>query len=103
VQIIGKSARPRVQKNIVDINTAFGVDYNHQRRARQDTASYMRLLHRRNRIAKTKSCIFYAFQDNCSSHVAAAKRMDFQGSIERVFKFENLVLIFFLANATSDC
>jgi hypothetical protein len=103
VQIIGKSARPRVQKNTADINTAFGVDYNHQRRARQDTASYMRLLHRRNRIAKTKSCIFYVLQDNCSSHVAAAKIMDLQGSIQGVFKFENLVLIFFLANATNDC
>lgn len=103
VQIIGKSARPRALKNVPDINHAFGVHYDSQSKAWQDTSSYLRLLHRINRIAKNDSRTFYILQDNCSSHIAAAKILDPHGSADSIFSFEHLVLIFFPPNATSDC
>ena len=103
VKIIGKSSRPRALKNVPNINMAFDVEYDFQSKAWQDTSSYMRLLHRINKTAKQRSCTFFILQDNCSSHIAAAKILDPTGSAQSVFKFENLVLIFFPPNATSDC
>jgi hypothetical protein len=102
-QVIAKSARPRALKNIPDISKAFGIIYDHQAKAWQDTSSYMRLLHTYNKIAKQRNSIFYILQDNCSSHVCAAKIFDPTGSQETLFKYQNLCIIFFPPNATSNC
>lgn len=102
-QVITKSARPRALKGIPDISKAFGIIYDHQAKAWQDTSSYMRLLHKYNKIAKDRHCIFYVLQDNCSSHVCASKILDPSGSTESFFRFENLCIIFFPPNATSEC
>ena len=63
----------------------------------------MHLLHKYNRIAKNHSLIFYILQDNCSSHVCAAKILDPSGSQETLFRYQTLCIICFPPNATSDC
>jgi DDE superfamily endonuclease len=90
-------------KNISDISKVIGIIYDHQVKAWQDTSSYMRLLHNYNRIAKNRSLIFYILQDNCSSHVCAAKIFHPSGSPETLFMYQNLCIICFPPNATFDC
>lgn len=102
LQVIGKSKNPRAMKGI-DINAVFGVHYEHQSKAWQDGGSMMRLFHRINRIARRRKSILYLLLDNCSSHVWAAKMLDPNGSQDSCFKFDQIVIIFFPPNATSDC
>jgi DDE superfamily endonuclease len=102
-QVMTKSACPCALKNIPDISKAFGIIYDHQAKAWQDTSSYMCLLHKYNRIAKNCCLIFYILQDNCSSHVCVAKILDPSGSPETLFLYQNLCIICFPPNATSDC
>ena len=103
MQVIAKSACPCDLENIPDISKAFGIINDHQAKAWQDTSSYKHLLHKYNRIAKNSNLIFYIHQDNCSVHVCAAKIFDPSGSPEMLFRYQNLCIIIFPQNATSDC
>lgn len=102
-KFITKSASPHALKGILDISKAFRIIYDHQAKAWQDTSSYMCLLHKYNKLAKNRNCIFYILQDNCFSHVCAFKILDPSGSTKSFFRFENLCMIFIRPNATSEC
>jgi DDE superfamily endonuclease len=103
MQVITKSACPHALKNNLDISKAFGIIYDYQAKAWQDALSYMCLLHKYIRIAKNCNLIIYILQDNCSSHVFVGKMLDPSGSPEMLFWYQNLCIIYFPTNATSNC
>lgn len=62
IQVSTKSARPRALKalkHIPDISKTFGIIYDHQPKVWQYTSSYMRLLHKYNKIVKNRNVVFY--------------------------------------------
>jgi hypothetical protein len=100
--VIGKSKCPRALKGI-DILDVFNISYQNQSKAWQDGSTMMGLLHRINRAAQARKKTFYILLDNCSSHIFAAKTFGPDDLPESEFRFDNLKIVFFPPNATSDC
>jgi len=102
MQVISKAKCPRVLKG-TNIDEHFNIQYEGQKNAWQDGSTMLRLLHRINRAARTKTLNFYILLDNCSSHLYAAKILDPNGSQNECFRYGNLVLVFLPPCSTSEC
>ena len=63
----------------------------------------LQLFHQIAGVAQSCKSEFYFLLDKCSSHVWAAKILLPEGSQETYFETANLVMVFFLLNATSNC
>ena len=63
----------------------------------------MKLCHILSRIARDRGVTFYLIVDNASSHVLGAFLLDPNGSVDTMFQFQNLTILFLPPNATSHC